>query len=92
MEDFMKQNRNKTVKRRKAPKYRTFTLQLPYSHGLLYRAGLIPENTDGVKVMRVMVRLIRVPVIAKRRALGMTVKEILERMSERSLQLLRKRL
>jgi hypothetical protein len=64
-------------------------LKLPYSYGILYRNGLIPEGTDSLTVMRVMLKLIRIPVIAKRRALGLSIENILEQMSERSLQRLR---
>ena len=67
-------------------------LELPYSYGLLFRHGLIPQRTDAVMVMRIMLKLTRIPVIAKRRALGLSVESILGRMSERSLQRVRKAL
>jgi hypothetical protein len=66
-------------------------LQLPYSHGLLYRAGLIPADANAVTVMRVMLRLIRVPAIAKGRQAGLMVEDILQNLSARTMQRIRKR-
>jgi hypothetical protein len=73
----MKQNEKKTVNRRKAPKYRTLNLQLPYSHGLLLHYGLIRASADGLETLHAMDRLIRQRIIARYRKQGLCVSQIL---------------
>jgi hypothetical protein len=67
-------------------------LRLPWSDGLLKQYKLISPEADAMQVMRVMQRLINLPVIAERRAFGMSLQGILRAMSPRSLALLRTRL
>jgi hypothetical protein len=71
--------------------YCPFKLQLPYCQGVLSQANLISPDANAVTVMRVMARLIRVPVIAKRRDAGLTVEDILQTLSARTMQRIRKR-
>ena len=84
--------KNKTVRKKAAPKYKEFHCELPYSYGLLYRHGLIPERTDSLTVISVTLRLIRIPVIAKGRRAGLPVEYILEHLSLRTLQRIRAKL
>jgi hypothetical protein len=84
--------KRKSTKTKKYRNLRLDNLELPYSHGLLTRFKLIPVSTSAIEVMRLTQRLIKVPAIAKQRTMGVPVQTILERMSERSLALLRKKL
>jgi hypothetical protein len=80
------------MKKKKNPSSLLSDLELPYSYSLLYRHGFIPERTDALTVMRVTQRLIRIPVIAKRRYAGLPVEYILQHLSPRTMQRIRKQL
>jgi len=77
--------------KRTAPLYRPLKLELPWTRELLAQHGLISRDADGVKVLRVIDRLLRVPVIVKGRALGFPVSQILAGLSQRSLSGIRKK-
>lgn len=73
-------------------KYKEFHCELPYSFGLLYDAGLIGPHTQAIKVMQITERLIRIPYVARRREMGLTLPEILTMASPRALKMLRNKL
>jgi hypothetical protein len=65
-------------------------LELPYSHGLLLKYGLIKNRTEAPAVMRAMQRVVKHPSVKKKRAKGFIVETILQQMGKRQLATLRK--
>jgi hypothetical protein len=65
-------------------------LELPYSHGLLLKYGLIKNRTEAPAVMRAMQRVVKHPSVKKKRAKGFIVETILRQMSKRQLATLHK--
>jgi hypothetical protein len=86
---------NEKRKSRKTTKYPSSLLgdiELVYCHRLLYMNGLCDDPTDPAIIKRLTQRLIRIPVIAKQRASGHTVGYILQHLSPRTMQRIRKQL
>jgi hypothetical protein len=67
-------------------------LELMYSYQLLFMHGLCIERADPTTVKRLTQRLICIPVVAKGRASGHTVGYILQHLSPRTMQRIRKQL
>jgi hypothetical protein len=67
-------------------------IELVYCHRLLYMNGLCTERANPATVKRLTQRLISIPVIAKQRGSGHTVGYILQHLSPRTMQRIRKQL
>jgi hypothetical protein len=67
-------------------------IELLYCHRLLYMSGLCAECSSPTTVKRLTQRLIRIPVIAKGRAAGHTVGYVLQHLSPRTMQRIRRKL
>jgi hypothetical protein len=79
-------------KKKKNPSSLLADLELVYCHRLLYMNGLCAERTDPATVKRLTQRLICIPVIAKGRETGHTVGYVLQHLSPRTMQRIRKQL
>jgi hypothetical protein len=72
-------SRNRTNNKTKSVQSLLSNLKVPYSHGLLLRHKLISPDANAMQVMSVTQQLIRFPAIAKRRAAGETLEDILRK-------------